>query len=153
MLCVLANSPWFMLGIGLLVVHFLISPSTKADAIAMMLMASVGISFDFMLMQLGIFSFYEGAFPLWLGVLWCAFGATFYHCFGWLSKQAIPLQALLGGIGGPLSYFTGMKVNAVTFPQPLIYTLTILAIFWALFFLVACNVKRSRFSYAHPLTS
>lgn len=152
MLCVLAGKPWFVLGIGLLIVHFSLTPSAKADAAAMLVIASVGISFDFLLLLLGFYSFYEGHFPLWLALLWCAFGATFYHCFGWLTKQGITMQAVLGGIGGPLSYFTGMKVNAVSFPEPLPITLGVLAVFWALFFVLACGFKRSRFSYAHPHT-
>lgn len=152
MLCVLAGTPWFGLGALLLALHFYLSPSPKADAVAMLLIAMSGVVFDFALFNFGFYAF-DGGFPLWLAFLWCAFGATFYHCFGWLIKQAMPIQALLGGIGGPLSYFAGMKANAVAFPEPLFQTLTILAVFWSAFFIVACKVKRSGVSYAPSFNS
>lgn len=48
----------------------------------------------------------------WILALWAAFATTFTGCFAWVVGRPL-LGALVGGLGGPLSYRAGEALGAV----------------------------------------
>jgi hypothetical protein len=69
--------------------------------------------------------------PLWLALLWPAFGTTLLYAFAGL--RAIPLlAAAAGAIGGGTSYLAGVKLSPVEFGLGPIVSLAVLAVLWAI---------------------
>lgn len=58
-----------------------------------------------------------GGVPVWILVLWAAFGTTLNGCLGWL-RQMRGLAAVLGGILGPLSWYAGARLGALAILDP-----------------------------------
>lgn len=77
---------------------------------------------------LPIFSFIS---PLWIVFLWIAFALTINHSLAWLKKYPI-LAVLLGFIGAPLSYFAGVKLGALSYPNGPILISLMIGTSWAL---------------------
>lgn len=69
--------------------------------------------------------------PVWIIALWAAFGTLPSVSFAWL-KGRFPLQAVLGAVAGPLTYYAGAKMGAASLGAPLPVALVILAAGWAL---------------------
>lgn len=69
--------------------------------------------------------------PGWLVGLWVAFGATLPATARLVGGWPLAGQALLGGIGGPLAYFGGARLGALTFAEPSWMGLAVLAVAWA----------------------
>lgn len=71
------------------------------------------------------------SYPLWMSALWLSFACTLRHSLHWLMLR--PMIALVFGfLGGPLSYFAGMKLEAITFPGLFTPASLAVAITWAL---------------------
>jgi hypothetical protein len=79
---------------------------------------------------------YSAAWPLasapaWLMALWASFGLTIRPLFGWLETRPW-LAAVLGAVGGPLSYWAASRGwHAVIFPPQAWGSLAALALGWA----------------------
>ena len=116
--------------LGLLVLYFATLSQLTTHLSHYLLFAVIGISIDYILYQQQIFVFDKPGFPLWLALLWLAFATTIKAFLSFLQTRLV-LAALLGMCAGPISYYFAMQLNAVSFSQPLTYTLTILAIAWA----------------------
>ena len=67
--------------------------------------------------------------PFWLCVLWGCFAATLNNSLKFLQTR-LPLAALLGATGGPLSYYAGTELGRLSFASTLA-TLLLLAAVWA----------------------
>lgn len=108
--------PCLALGIAALVLNF--SDDFLADAALMGLAVALGWSLDTLLMKLGVLEFAPAArlgpgSPLWMAGLWGSFGVTLRHLCGFL-KERTWLAAIFGAVGGPLAYFAGMRLGALT---------------------------------------
>lgn len=68
--------------------------------------------------------------PAWIVVLWALFATTLNNSLAWL-KQHWSLAAIGGALGGPMAFWAGAQMGAVSFPVPVL-ALTVLAIGWAL---------------------
>ncbi len=69
--------------------------------------------------------------PVWIVALWFAFGTLPHGSLGWLSGR-LWLQLFLGAIFGPLSYVGGVRLGAATMPEPMIDSIIIIGLGWAL---------------------
>lgn len=69
--------------------------------------------------------------PIWIIALWFAFGTLPHGSLSWLSGRPW-LQLFLGAVFGPLSYVSGAKLGAATLSAPLISSITIISVGWAL---------------------
>jgi hypothetical protein len=100
------------------------------------LLATVGVlgfAFDSLLLSTGWISFpgHTGNLaPYWMVGIWVLFATTLNVAFRWM-RPRLPLAALLGGISGPLSYWSGSKTGALTLAEPT-SALIALSIGWAL---------------------
>lgn len=53
--------------------------------------------------------------PIWIAALWFGFGTLPNASLAWLKGRWF-LQAVLGAVAGPLTYWTGVKLGAATLP-------------------------------------
>ena len=72
----------------------------------------------------------NGLAPAWIIVMWAGFALTINHSLKWMKLH--PSLPLIGGlVGGPLAYFSGMKLGAVEFLIDPVQISIMLAIAWA----------------------
>lgn len=57
--------------------------------------------------------------PIWILILWTAFGATLNGCLGWFKKH-LGWSVLFGALGGPLAWWGGASLGALSVPDPLL---------------------------------
>ena len=69
--------------------------------------------------------------PIWIIALWFAFGTLPHGSLSWLSGR-LWLQLFLGAVFGPLSYVGGAKLGAATLSAPLISSIAMISVGWAL---------------------
>lgn len=132
-LCALAGN-WGATGaFVLLLTHLALHPWPRHEAATIVLCGLIGLLADSLLAHSGILAFNTGfgLLPWWLVVLWGCFAATFNQSLAFLKNRLI-LAALLGGIGGPLTYLAGAELGRVQFGNDTFATMTQLAIVWSL---------------------
>jgi len=122
--------------VGLLSIHFLLSPTKLAD-LEILVIALVGIVIDQLLIILHVIQLPENAttpatIPLWLMLLWCSFSWCFNHSLQWLNKLTQTQLAVLGAVFGTLSYTAALQLNVFNSVLPTLYFVAVLAIIWAL---------------------
>lgn len=95
----------------------------------------VGLLGDSLLVQLGRLGFpawpQADLAPLFMMALWVNFAGAFVLCLEWMRGRYL-LGALFGFLGGPLAYYSGIKLAAVTLPDPLALSLLAVGLEWAL---------------------
>ena len=67
--------------------------------------------------------------PLWILALWALFATLLRGPLAWLHGRPL-LAALLGGVGGPLSYLAAVRLGAGGFPD-VTRAMVVLAVGWA----------------------
>ena len=94
-----------------------------------------GTLLDTLLRALGVFHFSEPGplIPFWLMLLWALLATTLRHCLAW-SARPWWRAAVLGAVGGPLSYYAGSQLAGVEFGFDVAPTLIGLALLWAVVF-------------------
>ncbi|RMV95851.1 DUF2878 domain-containing protein [Pseudomonas caricapapayae] len=130
--CVLGgNSYWLLIAVAGLAVHFLWISSWAAEGRLILTVTLIGIVLDSALMTLGVFDFGSDGYllPLWLALLWAVLGTTLNHCLAWTAK---PLwrAAVLGAIGGPMSYYAGSQLTQVHLPLGVWPGMVLLGVVW-----------------------
>ena len=136
--CVLGgNSLWLLVAVGAIVAHLLWISRSWDEVRLIVAVCVIGTLVDSALLYAGVFEFKDaaGVIPLWLIVLWALLATTLRHCLAWTAK---PLwrAALLGAIGGAMSYYAGQRLGAVAFGFGLWPTLAMLSAIWAGLFAV-----------------
>lgn len=128
-------------GVGLLVVGLVLAwhltrvRPGPAEIALIVSAALIGLAFDSLLQATGWVAFAGGALfgvlaPLWMVALWANFAATLNVSLRGLRARPW-LAVLLGGLGGPLAYWGGAGLGAMTLVEPL-PALLALAVGWAL---------------------
>ena len=139
--CVIAGgSVWHWFGtlvIGVVVAMQLVQadfPQMEIRLIAIALM--IGVIWDSLLVAMGMTHYQYGQLvsgfaPHWIIALWALFAGTMNLSMRWL-KQRLSVAAVFGAVGGPLAYYAGQKLGAVTFGHTQT-TLIALAMGWGVF--------------------
>ncbi|WP_417614769.1 DUF2878 domain-containing protein [Oceanisphaera sp.] len=128
LLAVAGQNQWVLLTALLLVLHFVFTPSRRAD-IGVLWLALAGMTIDLMLTVTGVFFFDH--WPLWLGVLWIGFVLTLGHSLRWMRRLPAWLLMMVGALAGTTSYLTGWQLGAVTLPLGLWPSVLVLASLWS----------------------
>jgi Protein of unknown function (DUF2878) len=94
----------------------------------------IGGLWDSLLVVLGLIHYPSGALmpwmaPVWIIALWMAFATTFNLGLRWLHGH-YGLAAIFGMVGGPLAWWSGHALGALTLLNPLM-TLAVLGLGWA----------------------
>jgi hypothetical protein len=89
--------------------------------------------------------------PYWMLSLWIAFATTLNHSLRWLMLRPAT-AALLGAVGGPLAYFAGAKLGALSLSMPTT-TLALIAVLWAATMVVLSWMvtRQSALPHAHKV--
>ena len=69
--------------------------------------------------------------PPWILILWCNLGLIINHSIAWLQPRLV-LAALLGGLGGALSYAGGVALGAAEFGVPTETAIVAIALTWVI---------------------
>ena len=97
--------------------------------------ALIGVLWDSLLPILGWVTYPNGMLaagtaPHWMVALWMMFATTMNLSLAWM-KRSLWLAAILGATGGPLSYWAGAELGALTFtPGTETAALVLLGIGW-----------------------
>lgn len=134
--CVLGgDGPWLLIGVAVLAAHLLWISSWAKDGALIIGVTVAGTLLDTLLRALGVFQFSEPGplIPFWLMLLWALLATTLRHCLAW-SARPWWRAAVLGAVGGPLSYYAGSQLAGVEFGFDVAPTLIGLALLWAVVF-------------------
>jgi hypothetical protein len=124
--------------VAVVAIHMLVSQNRRHDWAVIVLAALAGIVVETIMVRSGL-AIYKAAGPLdsfapaWLVGMWMAFATMFNVSLNWM-KHRLWLAVLFAAIGGPLSYYFGMKMGGMTMAEPLWATLGIIAVLWAVAF-------------------
>ena len=132
-LAILYEDANLLIIVALLAGHIAFSNHKREDLIFGMAIGVYGSLVDGLLLKTGVFEFsnqFHWFIPYWLVTLWMAFGMMLRVSLDYLNGRYW-IAAALGAISGPLSYFAGQRLGAVSFPQSLMVTVIVLAIIWA----------------------
>lgn len=149
-LIILLGNQAIAVAMCLIALHCYCHSDNKGELRTIILVGLVGYFVDTMLTLAGWFSFPQYAHttyystalpPVWLMVLWMAFGATLNNSLAFFHRRT-ELAILAGGLSGPLSYLAAEKLGAVTFPNEVNNTMLLLAIIWAGLFPFALWLSR-----------
>lgn len=136
--CVLGAArglPWVGAGLALAcaAIHLLLVRDRVREALLLAVVAILGLTVDSLQLRLGVFT-YPGGTPLagiappFIVALWLQFATLLHFGLRWMAGRYL-LAAVLGFIGGPLSFWAGERVGAIEFPSPGAYLA--LACVWA----------------------
>lgn len=133
LICILGGNGLAWLGLLLVGGHFLLSPYRRQDALLATTVLGAGLLVDGVLNGIGFFSLGSSQFPipLWLATIWLALATLPNHSLEWMKRRPL-LSVLFGALGGPLAYWGGARLGAATFNWPLLDSLVVLAVVWAL---------------------
>lgn len=114
--------------------HLATAYKPHKELILILIAAAIGAVFDTLLLQTGWLTYANGMFwsgtaPYWIVSMWLLFATTLNVSLRWLRRSYLS-AALLGLIGGPLSYYGGAKLGGLMFIN-MPAALTALAIGWA----------------------
>jgi Protein of unknown function (DUF2878) len=133
-----AGRPWSAAAasIAVLAINITLARRRSAEVTLIFAAALVGLVVDGILIATG-FAIYaapgpiSGFPPAWLVLMWMAFATMLNVSLAWL-KDRLALAAVLGFIGGPLSYYAGAQLGAVQFSQPIWLGLGAVGGLWAI---------------------
>jgi hypothetical protein len=104
-------------------IAFGLRPRAAPELKLVMLALAMGALWDSALVSSGWIVFtsgmlIDGVAPPWILALWALFATTLNASLGWL-KNKLLVAALFGALGGPLSYWAGMRLGALQFAAPM----------------------------------
>lgn len=124
----------------ILLVHHVRVMRNRREWLFIAAFSAWGLLQDGLLIQAGILRIDGYSLPPpWLLGLWLLFASTLNHSLSWLQNR--PWQAAVaGGLGAPLSYLAGARLDALTLDP---FHLPLLALLWAAILPLAffCNTR------------
>ena len=122
---------------NIVAIHLFLVEKYRPELILVVICGLIGFVVDSINISYGIFSIVgqEGPVeiaPMWLVSLWMLFAITINHSLGWLKERYL-LAALMGFVFGPVAYYGGSKLGAITMPVEFGLNTTIIfsGIIWA----------------------
>lgn len=125
--------------IVVLVLHFRFITTNSKESLMLIQVLVLGVFVDGLLIATGVLIDDAGSLtlqlfaPIWMMALWLLFATTLNHCFVWLQSRLLT-ASLLGAVAGPLSYWVGTNLSSLNLAMPLIQSLFIVGLIWALVF-------------------
>lgn len=127
-----------LLILGITIYYLYFSSCRRADYLLLTLVVAIGPLSDILYAQLGLLHYHSPPVlfswfpPLWVFLLWGLFAVNL-HLFSWLNNRWW-LAILLGGLGGPASYLSVVRLGAVSLLKPFPVTFMAIGGIWAVFF-------------------
>lgn len=119
------GKPWLGVAVILAVLglHLFLSSDWRPELLLALCAAVMGFAFDSALIAANAFTPVPYLFPvpfssLWMVLLWVNLAATLNVSMAWLRDRSLQ-AALFGAAGGPLAYYSGAKLGAMSrIPDP-----------------------------------
>lgn len=132
--------PWIGPAVTLVVltVHLALHSKTFWPEVTLIVVSStIGFVADSSLVLAGLLDFPEPArlgspSTAWMVALWANFAATLNVSLRWLGDRSFT-AGLLGGVGGPLAYYAGAQLGALTLGARPVVSLVMVGAVWAVF--------------------
>ncbi len=122
---------------GFLLLYFTFISNRFQDFVFAGVLAAIGYSIDAIWLYIGVFEMPSLIPPLWLGILWLLFSMSLPYAFYFL-RHRIYLGAVVGGLGGGLSYLSAITFRGdVSFGVPVYLGFVYVATLWMIFFPLA----------------
>jgi len=107
---------------AVVLLHLAMSPARAAYLTLTVLAMLVGLVWDSWMVRQGWVQYASPGplphlAPIWILALWALFATLLRGPLSWLHGRPL-LAALLGGVGGPLSYLAAVRLGAGSFPDP-----------------------------------
>lgn len=138
--CVLgaaAGRPWLgpVVVAGVVALHLALRRPRGPEVPLLLFAGGLGYAMDSLLVLGGVLEFppaarLGGPSALWMVALWVNLGTTLNVSLGWLRGRYL-LSAVMGAVAGPLAYWAGARLEAVTFGAALPISLAVVAVAWA----------------------
>jgi hypothetical protein len=117
-----------------LAIHLALSPDWRPELLLALCAAVMGFLIDSALIVSGVFSPVPFLFParfsaFWMLMLWLNLATIINVSRGWLRGRYF-IAAILGAIGGPMAYYSGAKLGAMT-RLPGLENLLLIGMAWA----------------------
>ncbi len=115
--------------------HLRVIAHPRSEAVLLAVAVVIGTLVDSLLPAAGWVVYPSGQLhpmmaPVWIIALWVLFAGTLNMSMRWLRDRYL-LALIFGGIGSPLSYFTGSRLGAVTLVDP-VMALGAQSLMWAI---------------------
>jgi len=122
------------LGIAVVVIHLLLVTDPSKELVLLLSAGLFGTVVDSFMGWAGVIEWRAGytvawICPLWMSILWVQFAMLLRHTVSWLHGRYL-LATLLGALGAPFAYYSGVRFGAATFPLGTAASLLILAAVW-----------------------
>ena len=144
--CVLGGAnglPWVGVAVTAVAVaiHLVLVPAPGRGAVLILSISAIGALWDGLLAGLGLLVYPSGMIhpwlaPVWIIATWAGFATILPVSLRWLLGRW-RLATLFGAFGGPLAFYAGMKLGAVSLPNP-VAALAALAVGWAILMPLTC---------------
>jgi Protein of unknown function (DUF2878) len=135
-----------LVAIAVVLLHLWMSRQPLRELQLVILAILLGTMWDSVVAANHIIHYPSGQFspyiaPVWIMAMWALFATTLNVSLLFLRGRPL-LAAAFGGIGAPLSFLAGMRLQALQFPDTTL-AMTVLAIGWALIMpvLMALSVR------------
>lgn len=130
---------WCGVGVllGVVCLHLIASRQHAVDEFMLLaIVAWIGYIADSTLTLFGVLRFPPQAqvgwpAPVWMTGLWVNFAATLNASLRWAADRP-RLAMLLSAVGGPLAYYAGSQMGALSFGTPTSFALLMVGLQWAL---------------------
>lgn len=129
--------PYAPLVVGvLLFIHLSLSKSRVVDGVLALILGFVGFAMDSLWAYGGVFAFVKPMSPPWMAppwmvALWLNFAMLPNHALTYLRGKYL-LAAILGILGGPLTYYGGVGLGVMEMSDSLGWSLGWIALEWGM---------------------
>lgn len=118
----------------LVIIHLALTDARQRELITLLGAAVLGYTLDSALVLAGAFDFPPAAAvgvptTVWMIALWVNFAIVINGALYWLAGRPV-LAAALGFAGGPMAYYGGVRLGALTLPNGSGYMLALVALEW-----------------------
>jgi hypothetical protein len=114
-----------------LLIYLLYFRKDKLDLVLISGVVLIGLIVDTFMGTLGVLVYPSGKVypPFWMATLWLLFAMTIPWSLHWLVCKKYWF-VLFSAIGGPLSYFIGVKISSVSFGFDILSSIVLLTVIW-----------------------
>jgi hypothetical protein len=111
-----------LVAVAVIGLHFALARRPAPEALLIAAATLIGLVWDSALIAIGLFTYPSGILvpglaPYWMVALWAVFATSLNLSMGFL-KGRLWLAALVGGIGGPVSYLAGGRLGGLEMSDP-----------------------------------
>lgn len=125
MLAASGRPQWAALAVAVVVaIHLLRVAVPVKEALFLLCAGLVGLAWESLLVNSGLLGYPTGGpsggwAPYWIVAMWVLFATTINHGFAWIKRNWM-LSSVMGLVGGPMAFFAGAGMGAVTFSNTLV---------------------------------